>query len=85
METPCETSSFGAAAQRLPGVPEEGREQGRGGGRQKAETPRRDLGESLVRRGAERGGEEPERRQAAIKPPVLKVRPTTLTPNSPWL
>lgn len=92
VETPCETSSCGAAAQRLPGGPGEGRERGRGGGRRRAETPRRELGES---RGEKRSREEEEeeeggreRTQAALtvdkrkgkmKLPILKVRPTTLS------
>lgn len=54
-ETPCETSFSDAAAQRLPGELGEGREQGKGGGRRRAETPRRELEEN---RSEKRSGEE---------------------------
>lgn len=58
-ETPCETSFHGAAAQRLPGGLEEGRGQGKGGERQRDETPRRELEK---RWGEKRSSEEDERR-----------------------
>lgn len=59
-ETPCKTSSCGAAARRLPGGPGGGREQGRGGGRRRAETPRRELGGESGWEEENRGGRKGE-------------------------
>lgn len=75
VETPCETSSCGAVARRHPAGLGGGRERGRGGGRLRAETPRRELGEESrdekrsreEEEEVEEGGkEEKKKRQAAI-------------------
>ncbi|TNN69492.1 hypothetical protein EYF80_020326 [Liparis tanakae] len=63
--TPCETSSCGAAARRLPAAPGGGRERGRGGGRWRAETPRREPGEEIW--DEKRSGEEEEEQEQEEK------------------
>lgn len=61
VETPCETSSCGAAAWRLPAAPGEDRETGRGGGRWRAETPRRSWEESREEKRSREDKEEEKR------------------------
>lgn len=67
VETPCETSSCGAAAWRLPAAPGEDRETGRGGGRWRAETPRRSWEESWEEKRS-RGDQEEEKRGRREEP-----------------
>lgn len=89
-ETPCETSSCGAAAWRLPAAPGEDRETGRGGGRWRAETPRRSWEESREEkrsRGRRGGGGEKRKEIGARqcftdKKKRRKKDAPDLTPNS---
>lgn len=91
VETPCETSSCAAAAQELPAAPGGGREPGRGAGRWRAETPRRELGgeskweeeqeeeEERNKRGSRQSSKKEQEKQLWTSPPLLLA----LAANSP--